>query len=199
LGINQNQLKPACSFRLYETVSALPGSWEALASDNIFLSVPYLEVLEQSAPKHELPLLHRHFDAEALCGIAVAQFLNLNKLDSFGNRDQCLKTMVRDFVFRNFASHVLFIGNNMLTGQHAFVLARDTDTTAALLTLRLAAAELRKSWRQKAPKYTLPPIRTSTLHRQSLLTSQSLDTITASLPNPTWYCKSTAGKQNRTT
>jgi hypothetical protein len=124
LGINQNQLKPACSFRLYETVSALPGSWEALAADNIFLSAPYLEVLEQSAPENMSCHFIGIFDSDALCGIAVTQFLNLNKLDSFGNRDQCLKTMVRDFVFRNFASHVLFVGNNMLTGQHAFVLAR---------------------------------------------------------------------------
>ena len=155
MGINQNQLKPACSFRLYETVSALPNGWEALAADNIFLSAPYLEVLEQSAPENMSCHFIGIFDSDALCGIAVTQFLNLNKLDSFGNRDQCLKTMVRDFVFRNFASHVLFVGNNMLTGQHAFVLAKGTDTTAALLALRLAAAELRKKLAAKGTKVHL--------------------------------------------
>lgn len=155
MGIDQKTLKPSYSFRLYETVSALPSGWDALATDNIFLSAPYLQVLEQSAPENMTCYFIGIFTSEALCGIAVAQFLNLNKLDSFGNRDQCLKTMVRDFVFRNFASHVLFIGNNMLTGQHAYVLAKDTNTTAALLALRLAATELRKKLEAKSTKVHL--------------------------------------------
>lgn len=155
MGIDQKTLKPSYTFRLYETVSDLPDGWQTLAADNMFLSVPYLEVLEQSAPENMTCYFIGIFASDTLCGIAVAQFLNLNKLDSFGNRDQCLKTMVRDFVFRNFASHVLFIGNNMLTGQHAFVLANGTDSRAALLALRLAAAELRKKLAAKGTKVHL--------------------------------------------
>lgn len=83
------------------------------------------------------------FEASSLTGVALAQFLDLNQLDSFGNRDQCLKTIVRDFIFKNFASHVLFMGNNMLTGQNAFAFAPTINKVQALRTLRLAAAEIR--------------------------------------------------------
>jgi predicted N-acyltransferase len=144
LAIDRTLLKPAYTFAIYDTVAALPSQWNALASENIFLSRAYLEVLEKSAPENMLCHFIGIFDGDKLAAIAVSQFLDLNKLDSFGNRDQCLKTMVRDFTFRNFASHVLFIGNNMLTGQHALVFAKAIDTTRALQTLRLAAAKLRK-------------------------------------------------------
>jgi len=82
------------------------------------------------------------FSAEKLEGIAIAQFLNLNKLDSFGNRDKCLKTMLRNFTFRNFASHVLFIGNNMLTGQNAFIFSDKIDKLQALSTLKCAVTQM---------------------------------------------------------
>ena len=67
------------------------------------------------------------FENDDLVGIALSQFLDLNKLESFGERDKCIKTAVRNFVFRNFSSHVLLIGNNMLTGQNAFAFAENTD------------------------------------------------------------------------
>jgi len=60
------------------------------------------------------------FQKEELVGIALSQFLDLNKLESFGERDKCLKATVRNFLFKNFCSHVLVIGNNMFTGENAF-------------------------------------------------------------------------------
>ncbi len=60
------------------------------------------------------------FEKSELIGVALAQYLNLNKLESFGERDQCFKTYIRNFVFKNFASHVLFLGNNMITGQNGY-------------------------------------------------------------------------------
>jgi hypothetical protein len=47
-------------------------------------------------------------------GVALSQFLN--KMESFGNRDQCIKTY-SNLVFKKFGSRVLVIGNNMLTGK----------------------------------------------------------------------------------
>ena len=67
------------------------------------------------------------FEKQELVGIALSQFLDLNSLESFGERDKCLKTVVRNFVFKNFCSHVLFIGNNMLTGQNAIALSACSD------------------------------------------------------------------------
>ncbi len=67
------------------------------------------------------------FEKSELIGVALAQYLNLNKLKSFGERDQCLKTYIRNFVFKNFASHVLFLGNNMITGQNAYEFVKTID------------------------------------------------------------------------
>jgi hypothetical protein len=55
---------------------------------------------------------------EEIVGIAVSQYINLREVNSFGERDHCVKTIVHDFVFKNFSSNVLVIGNNMLTGQN---------------------------------------------------------------------------------
>ncbi len=87
------------------------------------------------------------FKKEKLTAIALAQFIDLNKLESFGDRDKCIKTAIRNFVFKNFASHVLFIGNNMLTGQNAFALADEKDKTQVLQTLKEASLELRKHFK----------------------------------------------------
>lgn len=68
------------------------------------------------------------FEKTELIGVALAQYLNLNKLESFGERDKCFKTYIRNFVFKNFASHALFLGNNMITGQNGYIFNKDIDT-----------------------------------------------------------------------
>ena len=83
------------------------------------------------------------FAEHRLVGVALTQFLDLNQLDSFGDRDQCVKTYIRNFIFKNFASHVLFVGNNMLTGQNAFVFSKDIVVEEAIKTLHAAATELK--------------------------------------------------------
>lgn len=60
------------------------------------------------------------FQNNQLVGVALSQFLDLKKLESFGDRDKCLKTIIRNFLFKRFSSHVLFLGNCMLTGENAY-------------------------------------------------------------------------------
>lgn len=67
------------------------------------------------------------FEDETLIGVCLAQYLDLNKLESFGERDNCIKTRIRNFVFKNFASHVLFLGNNMITGQNSYAFSKTVD------------------------------------------------------------------------
>lgn len=113
-------LKTVLTNSIYTSVEELPESWDALAVDSIFLQKKYLKVLELSKPDNMACFFIGFYENEQLVGIALAQFLDLNKLTSFGERDKCFKTTVRNFVFKKFCSHVLFIGNNMLTGQNAF-------------------------------------------------------------------------------
>ncbi len=106
-----------------------------MAHENAFLQTPYLKVLENAAPTNMQCFYIGIFKKSELIGVALAQYLDLNKLESFGERDKCIKTFIRNFIFKNFASHVLFLGNNMITGQncYAFKKAIDYKTISELL------------------------------------------------------------------
>ncbi|KGO88893.1 8-amino-7-oxononanoate synthase [Flavobacterium suncheonense GH29-5 = DSM 17707] len=115
------------TFTIYSKISELPKNWDDVAIANAFLQTPYLKVLETSAPTNMQCFYIGIFENSELIGVALAQYLNLNQLESFGERDKCLKTAVRNFVFKNFASHVLFLGNNMITGQNGYTFNKEID------------------------------------------------------------------------
>ncbi|MFH6944032.1 GNAT family N-acetyltransferase [Flavobacterium sp. FlaQc-50] len=147
------------SFQLYNSASSLPLEWDALTTENIFLTRKYLEVLEKSSPANMLCHFIGIFKNDNLIGIALTQFIFAEKLESFGERDQCLKTSVRNFAFKNFASHVLFVGNNMLTGQNAFSIAENANQAKVIKTLHKAITELKKELRAKGKKVHITSIK----------------------------------------
>ncbi len=143
------------SYKIYTSINELPENWDALAMSNIFLSKAYIKVLEKSAPANMVCHYIGLFKQGELCGIALSQFLDLNKVESFGERDSCLKTSARNFVFRNFSAHVLFIGNNMLTGQNAFVLNEKIEPSLAIKLLLQATKTLKEIFRKRKTKIHL--------------------------------------------
>jgi predicted N-acyltransferase len=145
-------LNPVYSFKIYNSTAQLPENWDDLAISTIFLSKKYLQVLEKSSPDNMICHFIGIFDNTTLVGIAISQFLDLNSLESFGERDKCIKTAVRNIVFRNFGSHVLVIGNNMLTGQNCFALSDTIDKKKAIQTLHAGATELKKIFKSKGIK-----------------------------------------------
>ncbi|KAB1156646.1 8-amino-7-oxononanoate synthase [Flavobacterium luteum] len=145
-------MKTPLTFEIYSTTKELPITWDTIAKDNIFLTNSYLEILEKAAPKNMTCFFIGLFKNEILVGIALAQFLDLNKLESFGERDKCIKTMIRNFAFKNFSSHVLFIGNNMLTGQNAYVFCNDVNKFQALKTVHQAANSLKNQLKTKGKR-----------------------------------------------
>jgi hypothetical protein len=145
-------LNPPFSFKIYDSANQLPSNWNTLAIDNILLTSEYLEVIEKSAPANMICHFIGIFQKEELIGIALSQFLDLNKLESFGERDKCVKTAVRNFLFKNFCSHVLIIGNNMFTGQNAFSFSENTDKVQALKALKAAASALKIDFKSKGKK-----------------------------------------------
>lgn len=132
------------SFQIYSTAKDLPTTWDKLANNNIFLSRDYLKILEKAAPINMECHFIGLFDNEVLVGLAISQFINLSKVQSFGERDNCLKTKIRSFVFKNLSSNVLVIGNNMLTGQNGHCFSAELPTNEGLLLLENAANELHK-------------------------------------------------------
>ncbi|WP_026730527.1 GNAT family N-acetyltransferase [Flavobacterium denitrificans] len=147
------------SFQIYNRTSLLPSEWNLLAAENIFLTREYLEVLENSCPVNMICHFIGIFEEEELTGIALTQFLFAEKLESFGERDQCLKTSVRNFAFKNFASHVLFVGNNMLTGQNAFAFSKNVEISKAVKTLHKAINQLKKDLRASGKKVHITSIK----------------------------------------
>ena len=105
----------------------MPATWDQVAESNVFLQTSYLKVLEESAPTNMECFYIGIFEDNNLIGVALAQYLNVHKLESFGERDKCFKTAIRNFVFKNFASHVLFLGNNMITGQNGYAFNKPMD------------------------------------------------------------------------
>lgn len=143
------------SYKIYSQTDQLPSNWNDFAHINIFLSTDYLKILEQSAPNNMTCHFIGVFKSKELVGIAIAQFIDANQLQSFGNRDKCLKTYFRDFIFKNFASHVLFIGNNMLTGQNALHFSDKIKVSDGLHELKKASDELKNVYKNKGKKIHL--------------------------------------------
>ncbi|OAB27923.1 Peptidogalycan biosysnthesis/recognition [Flavobacterium fryxellicola] len=137
------------SFKIFSSTAHLPLNWDDVAISTIFLSKKYLEVLEKSSPENMICHFIGIFKNDTLVGISLSQFLNLNKLESFGERDKCIKTAVRNIVFRNFGSQVLVLGNNMLTGQNCYALSDSIDKKKAMQALYFATTELKKIFKSK--------------------------------------------------
>ena len=140
------------TYQIYYSYKNLPSKWDDLANNNIFLSSDYLEILEKSAPENMICHYIGFFRAKELVGIALSQFLDLIKLESFGERDKCIKTSIRNSLFKNFCSHVLIIGNNMLTGQNAYAFSDRIDKNTALLCLQTASKKLETIFKNKGQK-----------------------------------------------
>ena len=142
-------METTLSFRLFTSTSELPNDWDGLASANIFLSKSYLKILETAAPENMTCHFIGIFQEEKLLGIALSQFLDLSQVNSYGERDNCAKTSIRKFIFKNFSSKVLIIGNNMFTGQNALAFGPALAYADGLKLLKKASVEIEKKLRTK--------------------------------------------------
>ncbi|MBK0370422.1 8-amino-7-oxononanoate synthase [Flavobacterium agrisoli] len=147
------------TFKIFTKTRELPSDWDIIASENIFLSTRYLAVLEESAPLNMRCFFIGIFEKSELIGCAISQFLDSDLLDSYGERDKCLKTSVRNIAFKNFASRVLFLGNNMLTGQNAFLFKKNTDLKNGLSALNTALTEIKKNLKKEGKKVHITTIK----------------------------------------
>lgn len=143
------------TLKIFDSIKDVPENWNAIAVANHFLQLPYLEVLERSAPTNMQCFYIGFYEDLELIGVSLAQYLDLNKLESFGERDNCFKTFIRNFIFRNFASHTLFIGNNMITGQNAFTFQKEISFEEVSYILKQSSKELEAYFKQKGIKIHL--------------------------------------------
>ena len=128
---------------IYNNTHELPENWDVLAKDNIFLSRKYLEVLEEAAPSNMICHFIGIYNETELEAIAISQYLDFNQIDCYGNKRQVNNVTIKNFLFKKFASSILVIGNNMLSGQHAFEISASANRSNVLIALNNAAIELK--------------------------------------------------------
>ncbi len=137
------------TYQIYSSIAQLPKKWDEVAHENAFLQTSYLKVLEESAPTNMQCFYVGIFEKNSLIGVALAQYLDLNKLESFGERDQCIKTFIRNFIFKNFASHALFLGNNMITGQNSYTFNKEINAITIAEILCKCADEITRYFKKQ--------------------------------------------------
>lgn len=143
------------TYTIYNSIKELPSSWDYVAQSNIFLQTSYLKVLENAAPINMQCFYIGIFENKELIGVSLAQYLDTNKLQSFGERDKCFRTAIRKFMFKNFASHVLFLGNNMITGQNGYAFSKEIDFECISDILLQSAIEITSYFKNKGIKIHL--------------------------------------------
>ena len=137
------------TFSIHQFISELPPTWNEVAQENAFLQTQYLQVLENSAPVNMKCFYIAIYEKNQHIGCALAQYLDIYRLESFGDRDSCFKTKIRDFIFRNFASHVLFLGNNMITGQNGYAFSKPIEFSSISDVLIKCSEEIIKYFKEK--------------------------------------------------
>ncbi len=122
--------------QLYTHVNDLPEKWDHVSESCIFLQSNYLGVLEKSSPANMQCTFVGVFEKDELIATAVFQEIDLALLTTFGDRDHFLLTRLRNFLFRHFASKLLLVGNNMLSGQNAYASLAGSNEVKVLRTLK---------------------------------------------------------------
>ena len=131
--------------QLYTSTEQLPESWDQVSESCIFLQSDYLAILEKSSPINMSCTFVGIFSDDKLIATALFQGIDLAMLTSFGERDNVVLTALRNFLFRRFASKLLIVGNNMLSGQNAYACLPSANEEKVLVKLK----EICDAWPKK--------------------------------------------------
>jgi hypothetical protein len=113
-------------FKIYNTIEALPESWDALPVHDIFLKRSFLKGLEQSAPKNISSYYLGVFKNQKLIGIAIIQRVEMYLDDIFRNTSSNkLKQLAKRIISKIVRGNALIIGNLMHTGQHSLFFIKE--------------------------------------------------------------------------
>ena len=89
------------------------------------------------------------FRGTELVAIALSQFLDLNAIDCYGNKNPIRHLSLKNYLFRKYSSKILVMGNNMLSGQNAFAVSATASIPDVLQCLSSAADALKANFKTK--------------------------------------------------
>lgn len=111
-----------------------------------FLSQDYLAALRGSLPTNISVHLAEFYEDETCVGVAILQEIHFNHGDAFP-KSKNFNCFLKNFLNKIVRLKVLFLGNNMLTGQHSFYFKPEISQTQTQKYLIEVLQELSK--RQK--------------------------------------------------
>jgi len=112
-------LLPLIDFKLYNSASELPDSWNKLPTEDLFLKTDFLKGLEASYPKNISAFYFGVFKSNKLVGIAIVQRVEMYLDDVFRKKTTyCIKQFAKDTISSIVKGNALVVGNLMHTGQH---------------------------------------------------------------------------------
>jgi predicted N-acyltransferase len=122
------------NFKIYNKVQHLPGSWNALPTNDLFLKTDFLKGLEQSYPKNITAYYVGVFKSEKLVGVAIIQRVEMY-IDNVFRRTSTnyFKHLAKKLISKIVKGNALVVGNLMHTGQHGlFFISEDISQEAFL-------------------------------------------------------------------
>jgi hypothetical protein len=131
-------------YKLYDSVNAIPNTWDALPCDDIFLKTSFLKGLENAIPNNITPFYLAIFKSEKLVGIANLQRVEMYVDDVFRRTSKnALKQIAKQLISKIVKGNALVVGNLMHTGQHGmFFLENEISQTDYLISIQKALEEL---------------------------------------------------------
>lgn len=138
------------TFKIYQSAKELPLDWEnTIAQHNTLLSRPYFEVLEDAKPENMECFFAAFFSGEILIGGALFQYLSFTHHQTFQKGE--IYCDVKNYLAKKFSKDVLFVGNNMLTGQNGFYFdSEKISTKQASVLLGEATEYMQKTYRKSS-------------------------------------------------
>jgi len=131
-------------FKIYNSTSELPDSWNILPTDDLFLKTDFLKGLEESYPKNISAFYIGVFKSEELVGVAIIQRVEMYLDDVFRQKSSyCIKQFAKEAISKIVKGNALVVGNLMHTGQHGIYFnSKEVSQDQYLQTLKKAIIEL---------------------------------------------------------
>lgn len=138
------------TFKIYRSARHLPPDWEnSIGQHNILLSKSYFEVLEDAKPENMECFFAAFFSGDILIGGALFQYLSFTHHQTFKKGE--IYCDVKNYLAKKFSKDVLFIGNNMLTGQNGFFFdSEKISIVEASFLLEKATDLMQKTYRKSS-------------------------------------------------
>ena len=138
------------TFKIYLSANELPLDWENIVGKyNILLSKSYFEALDDAKPENMVCYFAAFFSDEILIGGALFQYLSFIDHPTFQKKE--IGCDVKNFLAKKLSKDVMFIGNNMLTGQNGFYFNKEKiSTKEASILLDKATEFMQKKYRKSS-------------------------------------------------